>query len=185
MKLLTDPRYKQQRIMAAGAVVLFIMNLFAIWTPHSNNSVHIPVEQPKQTKVKTAKVVVDDNRFLLIKEWGVKIPVSGELKSLTYKVVGNEVRFTRPDLEAFGCKASSIGLPIGLVRSNTKQVSEVATHTATETSFRRIGTQWYSLAGAQAMCFEQPPTELPGRIASSYEAASTALEPALRQIQAI
>lgn len=180
-----SPDNKHMRVLAAGLIALVVMNALAAWPRHGSSSPEI--KQVKPAQIVSAKLTsspkLGSKQYLVIKEWGVKIPLNSDLADLSYAVRGEEVRFSTPSLMSHGCRADSIGLPFGLLRTDQKFVTQAGTRDLAETSFKQVSGHWFSVSGAQAICFDHPPSDLPTSVAQSYERAASAIEQALRQLQ--
>ncbi|MDB5163562.1 MAG: hypothetical protein JWS12_179 [Candidatus Saccharibacteria bacterium] len=178
-----DPAQKQMRIMLAGGAALLLINVLAAMhsSPKPNDQVTAkPSQFSKSQPVKAESASV---QYLTIKEWGVRVPLKPELSGLTYYIKNDEARFSLPSLEAAGCSAKSVGLPVGLQRTHAQIIATTETRPTTEPSFKHIDNQWFSISGAGAMCFDRPPESLSPSTLTTYNQAAAAIGLVLRRLQ--
>lgn len=111
----------------------------------------LPIEK------RITKSSTDSQKYLVIKEWGVEIPVSSMLADITYKITtysdgGQSVGFTLASLRGTECNLDdSIG---GMIRFMSGYIDSITNKKMTELYplAKMVGSYYYAPALPQSAC---------------------------------
>lgn len=176
-------------------IVLVIVGLIGTvgWLVYNRQSGKTAVDtsQSKSTPIQnqpsqTTQNNEDEQRYLLIKEWGVKLPLNSDVGDLSYSISANTVRIRSTELDKLSgtCTNNSINIVRGkateMVPAHTDEPTETfeAVYNtksqevpSSTTLAKKIGEYYFlSSNAARASCIDIPYEEPEGKAKQEAEA---------------